>query len=132
MSTVVETAELSAPAEKLRGRLERSGLAGKAKVLDLDLPTVEVAPDAWMELARFLRDDPECRFDLLLDISGVDNLRRSGRPTRFESVVHLLSIPRNEHMDHTKCARGFSTSSAAKERIDSSEAPEDATRSLQL
>jgi len=62
------------------------------------VPTIVTEPGSLLEVARFLRDDPECRFDLLLDVSGVDNLRRTGRPTRFESVVHLLSIPRNEHM----------------------------------
>ncbi|MDQ6894122.1 MAG: NADH dehydrogenase (quinone) subunit D [Acidobacteriota bacterium] len=98
MSTVVETSALSGPAEKLRGRIEGSRLAGRAHVVDLDIPTIEVGTEAWLELAQFLRDDPECRFDLLLDVCGVDNLRRAGRPTRFESVVHLLSIPRNEHM----------------------------------
>ena len=27
-------------------------------------------------VARFLRDDPGCQYDLFLDLCGVDNLRR--------------------------------------------------------
>ena len=64
----------------------------------LDLPTLEVAPAEWPALARFLRDDPECRYDLFLDLCGVDNLRRRGPRPRFEVVVHLHSLPRNEHV----------------------------------
>lgn len=51
-----------------------------------------------MELAKFLRDDPEMKFDLLLDLAGVDNLRRRGRPSRFEAVVHLYSVERGQHL----------------------------------
>ena len=98
MSSVTEASALSAPAERLRGRLETSPLARKVDVGDLDLPTLEVGPQDWIELARFLRDDPECRYDLFLDLAGVDNLRRPGRPTRFEAVFHLHSLPRNEHI----------------------------------
>ena len=98
MSTVVEPSTLSAPAERLRGRLESSPLAGKVSVADSDMPTLEVGPENWLELARFLRDDPDSLYDLFLDIGGVDNLRRAGRKTRFESVAHLHSIARNEHV----------------------------------
>jgi len=95
--SAVETATASPASEKLRERLAASPLAGRAKVSDLDLPTVEVAPDDWPALARFLRDDPECRYDLFLDLAGVDNLRRAGAPTRFEAVVHLHSLAHNRH-----------------------------------
>ncbi len=97
MSTV-EAPTLSPFAEKLRERLERSPLGGRIEVRDLDLPTIEVAPADWLEVARYLRDDPECRFDLFLDLAGVDNAKRRGRPTRFEAVFHLLSVSRNEHV----------------------------------
>ncbi len=98
MSTIVEALTLSAPAERLRGRLEGSPLARRAEIFDLDLPTIEVAAEDWLALARFLRDDPGCRFDLYLDLAGVDNLRRPGRKTRFEAVVHLHSLTHNEHI----------------------------------
>ena len=97
MSTV-ETDLLSAPAQRIRDRFSRSPLVDKAEVADLDLPTVETSPANWLEVARFLRDDPDFRFDLFLDLAGVDNLKRRGRPTRYEAVFHLLSVSRGEHL----------------------------------
>jgi NADH-quinone oxidoreductase subunit C/D len=96
--STVETVSLSAPAQRLRDRFARSPLAERVDVADLDLPTVETSPGDWLEVARFLRDDPECRFDLFLDLAGVDNLKRRGRRTRFEAVFHLLSLSRSEHL----------------------------------
>jgi NADH-quinone oxidoreductase subunit C len=52
--------------------------------------TVEAADI--MRILTFLRDDPECRFTLLLDLCGVDY---PNRPHRFDVVYHLLSIERN-------------------------------------
>jgi len=96
--SAVETPSLSAPAERIRGRLASTPLAEKVEVRDLDLPTLEVSPPEWPALAEWLRDDPECRYDLFLDLAGVDNLKRRGQKTRFEAVVHLHSLPRNEHL----------------------------------
>jgi len=95
--SVLEAEALSPAAEKLRGRLETSPFSEKGEVFDLDLPTVECSPADWPALARFLCDDPECRYDLFLDLAGVDNLKRPGRKTRFEAVFHLHSLSRNEH-----------------------------------
>ncbi len=97
MSATTELA-LSAPAERIRQRLASKFPEAQAAVRDLDLPTVEATPESWPAVARFLRDDPEMRFDLFLDLAGVDNLRRRGRPTRFEAVVHLYSTSRDEHL----------------------------------
>ncbi len=36
--------------------------------------TIEIAPDAWAEAARLLRDDPEFSFEQLSDLCGVDYL----------------------------------------------------------
>jgi NADH-quinone oxidoreductase subunit C len=36
--------------------------------------TVELAPDAWAESARLLRDDPEFSFEQLIDLCGIDFL----------------------------------------------------------
>ncbi|HSS43795.1 MAG TPA: NADH-quinone oxidoreductase subunit C, partial [Thermoanaerobaculia bacterium] len=96
--SIVETPVLSAPAERIRGRLSACPLSERVEVFDLDLPTLEVSPGDWPALARFLRDDPECRYDLFLDLAGVDNLRRPGQRTRFEAVAHLLSLPRDSHL----------------------------------
>ena len=91
-------ASLSAPAERIRRRIAEKFPDSKVSVADLDLPTVETDPSGWPAVARFLRDDPELRFDLLLDLAGVDNLRRRGRPSRFEAVSHFYSTSRDEHV----------------------------------
>jgi len=96
--SAVETASLSTGAERLRERLARSPLEKSVQVRDLDLPTLEVSPGEWSGLAAFLRDDPLCRYDLFLDLAGVDNQKRSGQKTRFEAVFHLLSLAREEHL----------------------------------
>jgi NADH-quinone oxidoreductase subunit C/D len=96
--STVETAALSPAAEKIRERLAGSPLAGKATIEDRDLPTIEIAHADWPALARFLRDDPGCRYDLFLDLAGVDNLKREGPKTRFEAVAHLHSLSSNQHL----------------------------------
>lgn len=52
--------------------------------------TVVVRRDKIVEVARFLRDDPELQFNYLMDLTAVDYLPR--RP-RFEVVYHFLSLP---------------------------------------
>jgi NADH/F420H2 dehydrogenase subunit C len=96
--SAVETAAVSAAAEHLRERLSRSPFSERLELRDLDVPTIELSPAEWPAVARFLRDDPECRYDLFLDLAGVDNAKRSGRPTRFEAVFHLHSLSRDEHV----------------------------------
>ena len=97
MTVALETA-LSPAAERVRERVAASPVAGRAEVVDRDLPTIEICPKDWPTLARFLRDDPGCRYDLFLDLCGVDNLRRRGQKTRYEAVVHLHSLPSNERV----------------------------------
>jgi len=89
---------LSSSAERVRSRMAGAFPDARVSVADLDLPTIETDPRGWPSAARFLRDDPEMRFDLLVDLLGVDNLRRRGQPTRFELVVHLYSTARDEHV----------------------------------
>ena len=72
--TVAELTALSPAAERLRDSLASSSIGTRATITDLDLPTIEVAPEDWPALARFLRDDPGCRYDLFLDLCGVDLL----------------------------------------------------------
>ncbi len=96
--TVAEVVSLSPPAEKLRAELAATPLADRVAVTDLDLPTLEVGAADWPALARWLRDDLQCRYGLLLDLAGVDNLTRPGRKTRFEAVVHLLSVESGDHL----------------------------------
>jgi NADH-quinone oxidoreductase subunit C len=49
--------------------------------------TVEVAPEAWRDAARFLHDDPELRFDCLVDLCGVDYLGYGDDEWDTESVT---------------------------------------------
>src|SRR5580692_8081890 len=50
--------------------------------------TVTVQADKIVEVARFLRDDPGCRFVSFTDVTAVDY---PGREKRFDVVYHLLS-----------------------------------------
>jgi NADH/F420H2 dehydrogenase subunit C len=97
MSEAALTA-ISPAAERVRSRIGAALPGTPAEVADRDLPTIETEARNWPSVARFLRDDPEMRFDLLIDLLGVDNLRRRGRPSRFEMVVHLYSTSRDEHV----------------------------------
>ena len=55
-------------------------------------PTLIVPADRLVEIATFLRDDPELEFTMLAWLGGVDLLPRS---PRFEVVYGLLSMNRN-------------------------------------
>ena len=56
--------------------------------------TAVVRVDCYHEAVRFLRDDPECGFDFLTDLTAVDRLKLRQSP-RFELVLHLYSSRRN-------------------------------------
>ncbi len=51
--------------------------------------TVVVRKDDIVTVGRFLRDDQELSFDLIVDLCGVDMYRPEGR---FEVVYHLYSL----------------------------------------
>lgn len=54
--------------------------------------TVQARAEAILEVLRFLRDDPRCKFRTLVDICGVDH---PDREKRFDVVYHLLSMHKN-------------------------------------
>ena len=54
--------------------------------------TLIIERDQIVPVLRFLRDDPRCRFECLIDICGVDWPARS---RRFDVVYHLLSPRQN-------------------------------------
>ncbi len=56
---------------------------------ELGQDTAIVSRSAILELARFLRDDPELRFNYLMDLTVVDYHKRK---PRFEVVYHFLSL----------------------------------------
>jgi NADH-quinone oxidoreductase subunit C len=57
--------------------------------------TLGVARDDIAPVLRFLRDDGRCRFEVLIDICGVDYPERT---QRFEVVYHLLSPRLNQRI----------------------------------
>jgi len=57
----------------------------------LDQPTWTVSRDVLAAVARELKENTETRFDLMLDLCGVDF---PDREERFEAVYHLYSLPR--------------------------------------
>jgi NADH-quinone oxidoreductase subunit C len=67
--------------------------------------TLEVAKDQLVSLCQFLRDDNDCRFEILIDLCGVDYLdyRKEARGKgydgpRFAVVYHLLSLHHNSRI----------------------------------
>jgi NADH-quinone oxidoreductase subunit C len=61
--------------DELAARIERA-LGGRARryACPADEVAIEVAPGDLLEVARTLRDDPELRFEMLMDLAGVDYL----------------------------------------------------------
>ncbi len=57
--------------------------------------TLRVQPDKIIEVLRFLRDDPECRFVCFIDLCGADYPQRE---KRFDVVYHLLSPYKNHRI----------------------------------
>jgi NADH-quinone oxidoreductase subunit C len=57
--------------------------------------TLNIARDKIVEVLTFLRDDPQCRFEVLIDICGVD---WPSREKRFDVVYHLLSPRLNQRV----------------------------------
>jgi len=60
-----------------------------------DQPTWVVRREVLRDLCRALRDDSRTKFDLLLDVCGVDYPERE---ERFEAVYHLYSMPRGKRL----------------------------------
>jgi len=58
----------------------------------LGMDTVIVPKTIIFELVRFLRDDPDLKFNLLSDLTAVDYFKRN---PRFEVVYHFYSLERN-------------------------------------
>src|SRR3989442_3571122 len=68
-------------AEALQGSVRAGGVAHGVLVL-------ETESDKIVDLARFLRDDPRCRFVNFTDVTAVDY---PGPERRFHVVYHFLS-----------------------------------------
>ena len=57
--------------------------------------TLTVRRTSILNIIAFLRDDPICKFNQLIDLCGVDYPARS---RRFEVVYHLLSMAHNQRI----------------------------------
>ncbi len=57
--------------------------------------TITVARDTILDVLTLLRDDARCRFEVLIDICGVD---WPARAERFDVVYHLLSPRLNQRI----------------------------------
>jgi NADH-quinone oxidoreductase subunit C len=57
--------------------------------------TVIIRPQDIVKVTKFLRDDPNCQFKMLVDICGVDYPERT---KRFEAVYHFLSLTKNQRV----------------------------------
>jgi NADH-quinone oxidoreductase subunit C len=57
--------------------------------------TLVITPEAWLRVAKFLRDDPQSRCDMLMDLTCVDY---PDREPRFEVVVHFYSLTKGHRL----------------------------------
>jgi NADH-quinone oxidoreductase subunit C len=78
---------------------QRFGAKIKAATLDAIDPFVVVDPADLLAVCRFLRDDPRLRFELLVNVSGVDYLEpdpkkapKAGFDPHVEVVYHFQSF----------------------------------------
>ena len=63
-----------------------------------DMVTVVVPREALVATATFLRDDPSLRYDMLVELNGVDYLNFPGATHRFGVNYGLLSIENNNRL----------------------------------
>lgn len=80
---------LKQAAEKVRDKFPK---ASPALVEVAGDPYVVVAAESIVDVCRWLRDDPEMKFDLCSSISGTDDTKD------FWVVYHLYSVPKNQRV----------------------------------
>jgi NADH-quinone oxidoreductase subunit C len=83
---------LNVLAELVRGKLAQNVLSADVKLGEL---TVVASRPAIASALKTLRDDPELRFTILVDLCGVDWPERE---QRFDVVYHLLSLTKNQRI----------------------------------
>jgi NADH-quinone oxidoreductase subunit C len=77
----------------------RLGAPALSKTIAWGELTLTVRRSEIVQVLTFLRDDPGCQFECLIDICGVD---WPARERRFDVVYHLLSPRRNQRI-RIKC-----------------------------
>ena len=80
-----------------------AALGENAKRVSLALGevTVEVSADKYLEVMQILRNAPGCKFEMLMDLCGVDYLTYAELGTegpRFAVVSHLMSLTLNQRL----------------------------------
>jgi NADH-quinone oxidoreductase subunit C len=79
-------------AAAIRAKLAQDVVSAEVKLGEL---TVVVSRPAIVKVLKTLRDDPDFRFTILLDVCGVDWPERE---QRFDVVYHLLSLTQNQRL----------------------------------
>lgn len=71
-----------------------AALGPSLETLDIKLGELMItcAPGSLVKVLKFLRNDSNCRFEMLIDVCGVDY---PDREKRFDVVYHLLSLKHN-------------------------------------
>ncbi len=72
----------------------------------LDELTLVINPQAYVSAMTTLRDHPDCRFEQLIDLCGMDysaygdgaGFNQGGEGARYAVVVHLLSVANNQRV----------------------------------
>ncbi|MHB1085829.1 MAG: NADH-quinone oxidoreductase subunit C [Thiobacillus sp.] len=77
------------------------GVALVQAFVRLDELTLIVKPQAYASVMTTLRDHPDCRFEQLIDLCGIDYSSYGDgawEGARFAVVVHLLSVSNNQRV----------------------------------
>lgn len=77
------------------------GDKARSVTLALDEVTVEVAAQDYLAAMQLLRDAPECKFEVLMDLCGLDYSAYKDVGTdgpRYAVVCHLLSVSLNQRL----------------------------------
>ena len=82
-------------AKEIYARLERQ-FPGKVSGFQGDVsdPNLRVDPQAIVEVCRYLRDDPELKFEVLSDLTGLDLPKEN----KIQVVYHLYSYTRRHQI----------------------------------
>jgi len=74
--------------------LKQPGAVRRAEVVNGEL-VVHIVPAAIPAFTEFLRNDPQCLFTQMIDVTGADYPER---PKRFELIYHFLSMRHNQRI----------------------------------
>ncbi len=71
-----------------------AALGGSTESIEVKLGELMItcAPEQLLKVMKFLRNDSNCRFEMLIDLCGVDY---PDRDKRFDAVYNLLSLKHN-------------------------------------